>query len=87
MRMGKRAMMDQALGRWIRENPGRSFAIATPDGIWGYKGEFSSHEEIKASREKEERFWQRWTVDEAADITPEMVELLLGKKRPERSMD
>lgn len=79
-RMGKQASVDMALGRWIRENPGKPFALATSEGVYSYNGTFTSHADIQADYDKQEKIKQRFTYDEVGVITPEMIELLRRHK-------
>lgn len=82
MRYGRQFLQDAALGEWIRKNPTKSFAMATLEGVTGYKPTFTSHEEINAEREKEEKFKMQFFYDEAADINPDVLNLLSQSKAP-----
>ena len=81
MGIGKSAFVNEALGRWIKDNPTKSFAIATPDGMYTYKPTFVSHAEIDAERRKQDRLKAMFTFDEAGDIDEKAWELLSTKTK------
>lgn len=80
--MSIRRMMavNEALGRWIKENPEKTFAIATPKGVYSYKPVFTSHEEIAAKRREQEKLREIFFFDEAGEIDEKSWDILFKRK-------
>lgn len=39
----KQMLQDMHLGEWIRKNKGKSFVMATPDGVYSYSHKFKKN--------------------------------------------
>ena len=42
-RYGLQTEIDRALGEWLRLNPGKTLAMASPAGTWVYKPKFKKN--------------------------------------------